>query len=156
MVIVWSSKPVCLRLQITVDEGSRATVNHEMIIHVSLVNNSHRAITLIESNPEHDFVFLVIGPQGKKVTLTEYGKRITDPTAPMFGVQFITLSTGEEKRYSVQLDRLYQLDAPGTYTVSATINVLTQSMLDKLKIPITPSNKVQFRRLEAANVKAGL
>jgi len=145
LFIVWLT-PSRLRLQIAIDENARATDKQQITILVSLVNNLHHEITFNEWNPEHDFVFSLIGPKGNKVPLTEYGKRITDPSALILGMgPFRTIGAGEEKRYSVRLDKLYELDTPGTYTVSATVSASRASMLARMKVPIAGSNQVHFR-----------
>src|SRR5213594_4448034 len=72
LLIVWST-PDLLRLRIAVDEKSRAADSNQIIIVVSLVNNLHHAITWYEGRSERDFDFLVIGPKGNKVPLTEHG-----------------------------------------------------------------------------------
>ena len=88
----------------------------------TLKNSNKHSVFVHESHPDIAYRLLLKNEKGLKVPLTEYGEWLQRTTQDTRLVT-IEVKPGEEKQDDVVLNKIFEMTAPGQYTVTTTRQV---------------------------------
>jgi len=95
-------------------------------LEVSLRNNTRRQVYVVESNPLADYKIEVRDEQGTRVEPTPEGKDL------LFRSQWggrrlsVMIAPGETKTATFEVNKIYAMTEPGSYTITARTHVFPQ------------------------------
>jgi hypothetical protein len=94
--------------------------DERITLKLSLTNKTKRAVVVVESNPLADYKIDVRDGRGTRVLPTEEGKDL------LFRSQWggrrlaVTIAPGESKTDTFQVNKIYAMTDPGSYTMTAS------------------------------------
>jgi hypothetical protein len=109
----------------TLDKGT-VSRDEPITLKLSLTNNTKKEIIVIESNPLADYKIDVRDGRGTRVPPTPEGKDL------LFRSQWggrrlsVTIAPGESKTDTFQVNKIYAMTNPGSYTITASRRALRQ------------------------------
>ena len=107
---------VGLRLSATPKRASVA-VGEPLMLKVSTMNVSRRSLFITVTLAEVDHKFEVRDATGAAVPMTDYGRNLLRNAQETRSVM-VKLRPGEEHEETIQLEKLFQLNKPGTYQIT--------------------------------------
>jgi len=95
------------------------TAGQPLLVELCLTNESSEPLTYFWKGDHSGFEVQVCHANGKKLPLTEYGRRYQFSSG--IGLSyFVELSPGKARQVSVPLQRLYNLTQPGSYRLTVS------------------------------------
>lgn len=103
-------------------EKPAVRVGEPVTLNVSVTNLSESALYWPENDPQRDFEILLRDGRGLPAPLTDYGNRLLN-SSQEFRRTMVKLDAKQEKRYFLNVSRLYNLKAAGVYTLTVKLRV---------------------------------
>jgi uncharacterized protein (DUF58 family) len=102
-----------------------AKVGSEIRVQVVLTNTSDHEIGILKSAPEADYIVEVRDTRGKMAPDTDFRRKQKDPASVKVSTAspLYTLKPGESLRDEIQVERLYEMSAPGKYSIQVSRTV---------------------------------
>lgn len=89
-------------------------------------NSGSRARTVMVADPEKVYRLVVKDEAGLSVPLTQYGDKVQKSLEDFLSRGFIKLKPGQEVQDRIQIDKLYKMNLPGTYYITAKRAIFRQ------------------------------
>lgn len=89
-------------------------------LELSLTNNTKKEILVIESNPLADYKIDVRDQRGMRVLPTPEGKDLLFRSHWIGRRLFVRIAPGESKTETFQVNKIYAMTDPGSYTITAS------------------------------------
>ncbi|MGI8467657.1 MAG: hypothetical protein ACR2N3_04320 [Pyrinomonadaceae bacterium] len=91
---------------------------------LTIKNGSKSPIYFVDSFVERDYKITVKNERGETVSLTDYGKRETDPNHPIWRNLIVKLEPGRSMESRTGLDKIYNITLKEKYYVSVNREVV--------------------------------
>lgn len=130
-------------IQLTVRTEKESFDSDEVVLLLlSVRNTTRRAVFLVETYSAREYKFDVKNEKGEDVLLTEEGQHLLTNNA-VYRSGPLTIEPGEEKQHNVSINRIYDMTAPGTYSVTVRRKIFkmsgklfTEAISNTLKVTI--------------------
>jgi hypothetical protein len=113
-----------------------------VLVEFTIQNVAKRMLLLEDTFPERHYEIAVRNSQDQEVSLTERGRTLRANKGEDFRVVAVRLKPGEQKIDMIDVGSLFDLSAPGVYTVHATRRVKKLSSIEWTHVE---SNKVKIQ-----------
>jgi hypothetical protein len=114
-------------LKLSVHLEKETFANGEPILASLLTRNSGSRIrTVMVADPEKVYSFVVKDEKGLSVPLTQYGEKVQKSLEDSLGRGFIKLKPGQVAQSTIQIDKLYKMNVPGAYYITAKRSIFRQ------------------------------
>lgn len=93
--------------------------NEPVNLRLTIKNVSKRVRFIRETSAIEQYRLVVLDERGKPAPVTEYGEKELKPKEDHLGRMMKAIEPGEESRNTIEVNKLYDMSSPGTYSVTA-------------------------------------
>lgn len=101
------------------EDNKTLKVGEQVLLILTIKNNSDEELFILESSTERDYKIEVKDEGGKIISLTDEGRRLTDPSAPVWRNFKSKVDPGKSKQSKINLAYLFDMSAKGKYFITA-------------------------------------
>ena len=121
-----------------------------IILNIYIRNTENKDIIYFDSNPENDLQFSVQDSSGLVVPLTRYGSNLKSRRRmSMTRLIKVVLHHGEERRFRILINRIFDMSVPDTYSIAVSSVVGIGGVNTPTKISSQPT-KVEVSGFDAS------
>jgi hypothetical protein len=108
-------------------EPATVRLGEPIVLALSLKNTTRVNLYLASSGPEKDFLVDAKREDGQAVPLSEYGRKLLLNRGVIFARFGVKAGPGQVLKYSLELNRIYDMSAGGTYLITVKRDIRTRN-----------------------------
>lgn len=114
----WGSISEGLQLSVQLEKVI-LRVREPIVLKLLIKNTTKEVLPLVVSSPDMDYQISIRDEKGQNVALTKYGEKLRRNAGDHLARAVIKVSPGQEVSHSLTVSEIYNMTAPGTYSITA-------------------------------------